>query len=113
MVLIRLLFSKNISVPSSSEPQAPDPSSNCQGSFEHHKLRNTHKICLLCFRESPISTNPGECKEICVEAFGEKPQLVKEYFVCNSIIGKTSEEDRIMRFKIRCEFVAPLVSFST
>ncbi|CAF0787663.1 unnamed protein product [Brachionus calyciflorus] len=67
------------------------------------------------FKMNPnrVELNPGETKEICIEGFGEKPQLVEEYFICNSIIGKTSGKDRIMKFKIRCEFVAPLVSFST
>ncbi len=30
-----------------------------------------------------------------------------------SIVGKMSGKDRIMRFKIKCEFIAPVVSFSS
>ena len=56
---------------------------------------------------------PGESKDIIIEGFGEKPMLVDEILTCQSIIGKTSGKDRIMKFKIRCEFIAPLVSFST
>lgn len=52
-------------------------------------------------------------KEISIEGFGEKPQLIEEILTCNSIIGKTSGKDRIMKFRLKCEFIAPLVSFST
>lgn len=60
-----------------------------------------------------IELCPGETKEIVIEGYGAKPQLVEEILQCFSIIGKTSGKDRIMRFKLRCEFIAPLVSFST
>lgn len=62
---------------------------------------------------SRVELVPGESKEIVIEAFGEKPQLVEELLACYSIIGKMSGKDRIMKFKVRCEFVAPLVSFSS
>ncbi len=60
-----------------------------------------------------LELQPGETKEISIEGFGEKPQLVEEILTCNSIIGKTSGKDRIMKFRLKCEFIAPLVSFST
>ena len=76
------------------------------------KMSKNGPNTLFKINPNRVELNPGESKEIIIEAFGEKPQLVEEYFVCNSIIGKTSGKDRIMKFKIRCEFVAPLVSFS-
>ncbi len=60
-----------------------------------------------------VELNPGETKEITMEAFVEKPQLLEERFICQSIIGRTSGKDTIMKFKIKCEFIAPLMSFST
>ena len=62
---------------------------------------------------SRVELVPGEIKEIVIEAFGEKPQLVEELLACYSIIGKMSGKDRIMKFKVKCEFIAPLVSFSS
>jgi hypothetical protein len=56
---------------------------------------------------------PGETKEIAIEGSSDKPQLIEETQVCTSIVGKMSGKDKIMRFKIRCEFIAPVVSFST
>jgi hydrocephalus-inducing protein len=50
---------------------------------------------------------------VIIEGYGEKPQYVEETIQCQSIIGKTSGKDRIMKFKVKCEFIAPLVSFST
>lgn len=67
------------------------------------------------FRITPnrVELYPNETKEISIEGFSEKPQLAEELYVCHSIIGKTSGKDRIMKFRIRCEFISPLVSFST
>jgi hypothetical protein len=69
----------------------------------------------MIFKINPtrLEIVPGEMKEIVIEGYGAKPQLVEEHLTCFSIIGKTSGKDRIMKFKIRCEFIAPLVSFST
>ncbi len=55
---------------------------------------------------------PGETKEVIIEGVAEKAQLIEELFTCQAIIGKSSGKDRIMKFKIRCEFIEPLVSFS-
>jgi hypothetical protein len=55
---------------------------------------------------------PGETKEILIEGFSDKAQLIEEWYTCQAIIGKSSGKDRIMKFKIRCEFIEPLVSFS-
>jgi hypothetical protein len=60
-----------------------------------------------------LELNSGESKEISIEAYVEKPQVVEEKFVCQSIIGRTSGKDQIMKFKVKCEFIAPIVSFST
>lgn len=60
-----------------------------------------------------IELIPGETKEIVIEGISEKPQLVEEPQVCTSIVGKISGKDKIMKFKIKCEFIAPVVSFST
>lgn len=67
------------------------------------------------FKVTPcrVELVPGESKEIVIEGFGEKPQLVEELLTCYSIIGKTSGKDRIMKFKVKCEFISPLVSFSS
>ena len=69
----------------------------------------------MIFKVTPtrLELAAGETKEIVMEGYGAKPQLVEELLTCFSIIGKTSGKDRIMKFKIRCEFIAPLVSFST
>ena len=68
----------------------------------------------LMFKVIPhrIDLLPGESKEILIEGFSEKAQLIEEVFACQAIIGKSSGKDRIMKFKIRCEFIEPLVSFS-
>ncbi len=56
---------------------------------------------------------PGESKDIEIEGISDRPQLAEEVFICQAIIGKSSGKDRIMKFKIRCEFIEPLISFST
>ena len=63
---------------------------------------NPHRVDLL----------PGETKEVLIEGFSDKAQLIEEWYTCQAIIGKSSGKDRIMKFKIRCEFIEPLVSFS-
>ena len=60
-----------------------------------------------------IELNPGESKEILIQGYGEKPQLIEEVITCQAIIGKLSGKDRIMKFKVKCEFISPLISFST
>ena len=67
------------------------------------------------FKVTPVRVelSPGESKEIVIEGFGDKPQLVDELVYCHSIIGRTTGKDRVMKFRIKCEFIAPLVSFST
>ena len=69
----------------------------------------------MIFKITPFRVElvPGETKEILIEGISEKPQLVDETQVCTSIVGKVSGKDKIMRFKIKCEFIAPLVSFSS
>lgn len=60
-----------------------------------------------------IELSPSETKEITIEGFGDKPQLLDEVVYCYSIIGRTTGKDRVMKFRIRCEFIEPIVSFST
>ncbi len=60
-----------------------------------------------------LELNPGESKEILIQGYGEKPQYVEETITCQAIIGKLSGKDRIMKFKVKCEFISPLISFST
>ena len=60
-----------------------------------------------------LELNPGERKEILIQGYGEKPQYVEETITCQAIIGKLSGKDRIMKFKVKCEFISPLISFST
>ena len=60
-----------------------------------------------------LELNPGESKEVIIQGYGEKPQFVEEVITCQSIIGKLSGKDRIMKFKVKCEFISPLISFST
>lgn len=59
-----------------------------------------------------IDLLPGESKEIIIEGLSDKAQLIEEAFNCQAIIGKSSGKDRIMKFKIKCEFIEPLISFS-
>lgn len=94
----------------SFQPDVPNTSTKKESLRD--KVKN---LPSTLFKITPprVELNPGDTKEIVIEGFGEKPQLVEEGFVCNAIIGKTSGKDKIMKFKIRCEFVAPLVSFST
>ena len=47
-----------------------------------------------------LELESGEMKEMAIEAFVDRPMLVEERFVCQSIIGRTSGKDQIMKFKV-------------
>jgi hydrocephalus-inducing protein len=74
---------------------------------------NAEKATLFRIEPSRLELYPNETKQITIEGFSDRPRLAEETFQCHAIVGKTNGKDRIMRFKIRCEFIAPLVSFST
>lgn len=81
---------------------------------EMARLKNQSSAPVV-FKVTPFRVEllPGETKEIVIEGSSEKPQLVEETQICTSIVGKMSGKDKIMKFKIKCEFIAPVVSFST
>lgn len=41
------------------------------------------------------------------------PQIVKETLLCHAIIGRSGGKELIKTVKVICEFINPLVEFST
>ena len=41
------------------------------------------------------------------------PQVVKETLLCHAIIGRAGGKELIMKVAITCEFIAPLMQFSS
>ena len=42
-----------------------------------------------------------------------RPQVVKEKLLCHAIIGKAGGKELIMRVPLSCEFITPLLEFSS
>ncbi len=61
---------------------------------------------------SRVELAAGESCEVVVAGVSERAQLVEEWQVCMAIVGKMSGRERLMRFRVRCEFIEPVVSFS-
>ena len=41
------------------------------------------------------------------------PQVVKEKMLCHAIIGRAGGKELIMKVNVNCEFISPLLEFST
>lgn len=84
-------------------------------SINKKEMAKEKELPKLIFKIIPhrIDLYPGETKEIQIEGYSDRPQLIEEVYNCQAIIGRASGKDRIMRFKVRCEFIEPLVSFSS
>lgn len=42
-----------------------------------------------------------------------RPQVVKERLLCHAIIGRAGGKELIMRVNVNCEFISPLLEFSS
>lgn len=42
-----------------------------------------------------------------------RPQVVRERMLCHAIIGRAGGKELVMKVQINCEFINPLLEFST
>ncbi|CAD5117498.1 DgyrCDS6267 [Dimorphilus gyrociliatus] len=67
------------------------------------------------FKFSPhrMDLEPGESIDMFMEGTISEPKTIKEKLLCHAIIGKRGGKELILKSNIICEFIAPLVKFST
>uniref|UniRef100_A0A8C8S7Z5 HYDIN n=1 Tax=Pelusios castaneus TaxID=367368 RepID=A0A8C8S7Z5_9SAUR len=78
---------------STQRPETPSPV------FKLHPLR--------------MELNPGKTMDMMLEGFSDTPKVVKERLICHAIIGKQSGKEQIMKVDVTCEFIAPILHFSS
>ncbi|CAF0941486.1 unnamed protein product [Adineta steineri] len=69
----------------------------------------------LIFRLEPerLEFAPGETRLLTLTGFASQPKIVDEAFTCLAIIGRSTGRDKLLSLKIHCDFIEPLMSFST
>ncbi|XP_047385193.1 hydrocephalus-inducing protein homolog isoform X1 [Sciurus carolinensis] len=56
---------------------------------------------------------PGQTIDVIIEGYSATPRIVKEKLVCHAIIGAQKGKSLVMAVTVICEFIAPLIQFST
>uniref|UniRef100_G3VZI4 HYDIN axonemal central pair apparatus protein n=1 Tax=Sarcophilus harrisii TaxID=9305 RepID=G3VZI4_SARHA len=78
---------------------------NPQGSNPHNPVFQIHPV--------RMELAPGQTSELVLEGFSDVPKFVKERLVCYAIIGGNIRKTQLMTVSVICEFIGPLVVFST
>ena len=60
-----------------------------------------------------MELNPGESVNVVLEGEVDTPRVINERMLCHAIIGRSGGKELVMRVAINCEFIAPLLEFST
>ncbi|XP_051024710.1 hydrocephalus-inducing protein homolog [Acomys russatus] len=56
---------------------------------------------------------PGQTIDVILEGYSAIPRKVKEKLVCQAIVGAQKGKSMLLSVNIICEFIAPLIQFST
>ncbi|XP_051830566.1 hydrocephalus-inducing protein homolog [Antechinus flavipes] len=78
---------------------------NSHGANPHNPVFQIHPV--------RMELAPGQTSELVLEGFSDVPKFVKERLVCYAIIGGNIRKTQLMTVSVICEFIGPLVVFST